>query len=122
MVSGALAQIMSVMLFTGFKLGRRHHAIDQPHGVRFLRVELARGVENLLGERRPDDIDQPLEAGIAVAQAELRRRHRERRIVGANAQIAAAREPDAAADAIAADHGDGRLGKFVDAVEGRGGR
>src|SRR4029077_12986995 len=40
-------------------------------------------------------------------------------LVGADAQMAAGREPQAAADAIAADHGDGRLRKLVDAGIGR---
>ncbi len=102
-------------LHVAFKLGHRHHAVDEAHDLRFASVELARGIENLLGEGGPDNIDEALQAGIAVTQAELGGRHGEPRIVRADAQVATGGEPDAAADAIAADHGDGRLGKFVDA-------
>ncbi len=120
MVSGALARDHVGDAFdVGLKLRRRHHAVDQPHDARFLGIELARGVENLLGEGRTDDVDQPLEPGIAVAQTELCRRHREARIVGADAQVAAGGEAQPAADAIAADHGDGRLRKIGDAGIGR---
>ena len=81
---------------------------------RFLGIELARRVEDFLGEGRPDHIDQLLEPGIGIAESELRRGNGEARIVGADTQVAAQRQADAAADAIAADHRDGRLGIIVD--------
>src|SRR4026209_1768552 len=75
---------------------------------------MARGKKYLLGERRPDDSDQLLDALEAVAEAKLRRGHAEFGIIRADAQVAAQCEANTAADAIAADHRNGRLGKFVD--------
>src|SRR5712691_3760055 len=95
-----------------FRLG--HDPVDQAHGAGFLGVELARGKEHLLGEGRPHKIGQPLEPGVPVAHSELGRRYREARIAGADPQVAADSQPDAAADTIAADHRDGRLGEFVE--------
>src|SRR5215204_582072 len=96
------------------ELGVRHHAVDETHGARLLGVELPRREEDLLGEGRPDEVRQPLDPGKPIAEAELRGRNSEARIVGADAQIAAHRQPDTAADAVAAYHGYGRLGEFVE--------
>src|SRR5664279_4989425 len=99
-------------VFLQFRL--RQHAIDQAHCQGLGGGELARGEEDFLGKRRSDDVDQLLDALETIAEAELGGRHAEFRIVRADAQIAAQRETDAAADAKAADHGDGRLGEFID--------
>src|SRR5262245_32965896 len=106
---------LGVILHVGFELGLRYHPIHEPHQARLLGVELARGEEYLTGEGGADDVDEAPQAGIGIAQPELRRRHREARIVRADAQVAAHREPDPAADAIAANHGDGGLGKILHA-------
>src|SRR5262249_55445241 len=87
----------------------------EAHHARFLAVELAGSEEDLAGEGGPDHGDEPAQAGIGVAEPELRRRYREAGIGRADAKIAAYREPDPAADAIAADHRDRGLGKVLNA-------
>ena len=79
---------------------------------------MPRGEEDFLGEGRPHDIDQPFDAGIGIAQAELGRRNAEARIIRTDAQIAADREPETTADAVAADHRDGRLAEIENALIG----
>src|SRR5688572_21656898 len=95
--------------FLKLALGVRENAIDETHGLGVARGELPRGVEHLLGEGRADQIDQLLEAVIAVAEPEPRRRHAELRALGADAHVAAQREAEATADAVAANHGEGGL-------------
>ena len=68
-VSGALAAIVSA----GRRSRRsrlRHDAIDDPHQARLLGVELARGVEDLLGEAGPTTSVSRF-TRIAVAEPEL---------------------------------------------------
>lgn len=84
-----------------FRLG--HDAVDEAHPLGLLGRELAGCIEDLLGEGRPDHVDQPTDAVVVVTQAELRRRHREARIVGADADVAAERRRHPAADAVSAD-------------------
>src|SRR5580704_16297484 len=108
------ADRLGVVLDIGVKLGCWHDAVDKAHDARLLGVELARRVENLLRKGDSDDIDELLETVERIAEAELGGRDGEARIVRANAQVAAQREADPAADAIAADHSDGRFRKIVD--------
>src|SRR5262249_22075732 len=64
--------------------------------------------------RQPDDAAQPLDAHEAIAQAETSGRHAEAGALVAVAQVAAGGEVHAAADAVAGDLGDGRLGEVVE--------
>ena len=59
--------------------------------------------------RRPDGVDEALQAGIAVAQPQLGGGEGEARALRAEAQVAADGEVEPAADAIALDGGDGRF-------------
>src|SRR5581483_6527388 len=81
-------------------------------------AELPRREEDFLGEARADDVGEPFDAVEAIAEPELRRRHTETGILGADTDVAAHGQPQPAADAIAADHGDGRLGKVGDRAVG----
>ena len=75
MVSGALAVISAgVVGHVGLDLGVRQHAVDEAHLVGLGGREQARGEEHLLGEGRADHVDEALQPGEAVAEAELRRR------------------------------------------------
>src|SRR4029077_20580633 len=65
---------------------------------------------------RADQVGEPFDARIAIAEAEFRRRNPEFGIVGADAHVATDREAEPAADAIAFDHRDRGLWKFVDAL------
>src|SRR6185369_201744 len=113
---GVATDRVGIALHVFLELSLRQDAVDQTHHLRFGGGELARGVEDFLREGRADHVDQLLDALIAIAETELGGGYAELRIVRADAQIAAQRETDAAPDAIAADHGDGRLGE----VEHRG--
>ncbi len=111
-VSGALAPIMAAYSRTsGSSSVARRDAVDQADPQRLLGAELAGGEEDLLGDRRPDQVDQRLDAAEAVAEPEPRRRDGEAGALLADAQVAGQRHRQAAADAVAADHRDGRLGE-----------
>ena len=115
MVSGAFWAIAPVMLVDhGVELGVGRDAVHQAHLVGFLRGILLGGEQELHGARQADDARQPLDAQEAVAEPELGRRHAEARALVAVAQVAAGREVHAAADAVAGDLGDGRLGEIVE--------
>src|SRR5581483_2963633 len=76
--------------------------------------ELARGEEDLLGEGGPDDVDELLDAAVAVAEAEPGGRNCEHRVGGADAQVGRERDGKPAADADAAYHGDGGLERGIE--------
>src|SRR3954466_15747236 len=91
------------------QLGDRDHAVHQAHVLRFGSIELACGDHDLFRVGGADDVDQLLHRPGAVAQAELRRRNREARVVGREARVAGCGDAEPPADAVAADHRDGRL-------------
>src|SRR5437868_6911812 len=93
----------------GLELGDRHHLVHEPHAQRLLRAELARGDHDLERARPADQIDQVLHRARAVAEAHPRGGNAEARVVRGNAQVAKIRDVEPAAEAVAADHGDGRL-------------
>src|SRR5712671_7698978 len=111
---GVFADRVSVLLHIGFEFGRLYDAVDESHGARLFGIELARRVEDFLGEGGAHHVDELFQPMERLAEAELRSRHRETRIIRADAQVATQREPDAAADAKAADHRNGRLRIIVD--------
>ena len=69
--------------------------VDEPDPLGALGVDVAAGQEQLARAATPIDVDEALEAGVAVDQAELRRRHPELRAGGADPQVAADRELEA---------------------------
>ena len=87
-------------------------------------LEVAAGEEQLLGPREPDRVEELAQAGVAVDQAELRRRHPQLGAGGADPQVAGDRQLEAAAEAVAVDRGHGRPGVVGDrlhrGVEGMG--
>src|SRR5437868_4493178 len=93
----------------GLELRDRHHLVHEPHAQRLLRAELARGDHDLERARLADQIDQVLHRARAVAEAHLGGGNAEARVVRGNAQVAKIRDVEPAAEAVAADHGDGRL-------------
>src|SRR5215467_1190877 len=107
---------LSVLLDVAIKLPVWKHAVDQTHHLRFRGRELPRGEENLLGEGWADQIDKLLKAVEAVTESKLGGRYAELRAFRANAHVATKCEPDATADAIAADHCDGRFRKGVECI------
>src|SRR6202521_3492201 len=106
---------VGIALDVTLKLGVGQHAIDETHLTRLVRIELARGEKDLLGESGTDRVDEALDARKIIAKTELRRRQGEARIVRRDADVATDRETEAPTDAVAADHGDGRLRKLMDA-------
>ncbi len=73
-------------------------------------LEVAPGEEELLGAGEADRVEELAQAGVAVDEAELDRRHAELGAGGADPQVAGDRQLQAAADAVAVDRGDGRPG------------
>src|SRR5262249_17765523 len=106
---GVCADRVGIFLHIGFELVGLDDAVDEPHGARLFGIELARRVEDFLGEGGAHHVDELLQPMVRIAEAELGGRHRETRIIRANTQVATQREPDAAADAKAPDHRNGRL-------------
>ena len=98
----------------GVEFGIGGDAVHQAHVVGFLRGILLGREQELHGARQADDAREALDAQEAVAEAELGGRHAKARALVAVAQVAAGREVHAAADAVAGDLGDGRLGKIVE--------
>src|SRR6202035_4506519 len=94
-----LGDHLGVCLDIAVEFGRRHDTVDEAHDARLLGVELARGIEDLLGKGYPDDIDELLEPVKRIAEAELGGRDAETRIVGTDAKVATQRQADPAADA-----------------------
>src|SRR6266480_492567 len=92
-----------------FQVRSRDHMVDQPHVLRLLRGELPAGNHDLSRVRRADRVDEVLHRRGAVAQAHLRRRDAEARVVAGDPQVAAVGDVDAGAQAVAADHGEHRL-------------
>ena len=91
---------------------RRHDLLDEAPGVR------RRGVDGVAPEIEKvrasgaDEPRQPLRAAAARDQAELDLGLAELRVVGADPDVAAHRELEAAAEAVAVDRGDeGRVGR-----------
>src|SRR5215510_3000317 len=60
----------------GLQLGRGRDAIDEAHALGFGGRELACGEENLLHVARAEHLDEPLDAGHRIAEAEPGRRNR----------------------------------------------
>ena len=69
-----------------------------------LGFDVAPGQEQLLGPRQPDRVEELAEAGVAVDQAQFRRRHAELRPGRADPHVAGDRQLEAAAEAVAVDH------------------
>src|SRR2546430_14373204 len=92
-----------------FEVRDRRHAVHEAHRFRFCGAEMSPGDEYLARVRRADDVDQVLQRGGAIAQAEPRCRNAELRVLRGDPQVAAEREVDPRAQAIAADHGDQHL-------------
>jgi hypothetical protein len=109
MVSGALPEMASVYSFTTDSRFSFVEILFTSPISRASAGELARGDHDLARIGGADHIDQVLHRGGAVAEAHLRRRDAELRVVGGDAEVAQHRDVHAAAQAVAADHGDQRL-------------
>src|SRR6267143_2162287 len=92
-----------------FQVRNRDHMVDEPHVLRLLRGELPAGNHDLARVRRADRVDEILHRRGAVAQAHLRRRDAEARIIAGDPQVADVGDVDAGPQAVAADHGEHRL-------------
>ena len=91
------------------QFGIRQHAIDQADPQRFRGIDPHARVHDQPRPGRPDQRDQMLEAVIAIGDAELGGGNAELAVVGGDADIRQHRDLHAAAEAKAADAGDGRL-------------
>src|SRR5882672_3431080 len=92
-----------------FQLRDRRHAVHEAHRFRLAGAEMASGNEHLARVRRADNVDQVLQRRGAIAQAQLRRRDAEPRVLRGDPQVAAERDVHARPQAISADHGDDHL-------------
>src|SRR4029077_16826959 len=109
---------VGIVLHVALELRIGQHTIDQAHHLRLLRRKLPSGEEYFLGEGWADQIDKFLETVKAVAEAELRRQSAGLRTFRADPHVEAKSETDPTADAIAADHCNGWLGKGVKCIVG----
>ncbi len=91
--------------------------IDQAELLSPLRRHVVAGQEELLGSRHADRVDEPLQAGVAVDQAELRGGHAELGAARADAQVAAQCELESAAESVAVDRAEDRPRMRRDRVE-----
>src|SRR5438876_454922 len=87
----------------------RDHMVDEPHVLRLLRGELPAGNHDLSRVRRAHRVDEVLHRRGAVAQAHLRRRDAEARVVAGDPEVADVGDVDAGPQAVAADHREHRL-------------
>src|SRR5919197_5592132 len=74
--------------------------VDEADRHRPRRAQVASGEEQLLGTRDPDDVDELLQASVAVDQAELGGRHPEPGPDRAQPQVAADRQLEASPEAM----------------------
>src|SRR5436190_18689194 len=81
---------LAVLARRFLQVGDRHHLVHQADAQRLLGAELARGDHDLAREGGADELDELLHRAGAVAEAHLCRRDAETRIVGGDADIAAA--------------------------------
>ncbi len=98
------------------ELGDGHDLLDEPPGVGRLGVDELAGQVEEHRAARADEARQPLCAAAARDQPELDLGLAERRVVGADADVAAHRELEPAAEAEAADRGDERRPRRVHPV------
>ncbi len=82
-------------------------------------LEVAAGEEELLGARQAHRVEELAQAGVAVDEAELDRRHPQLRAGGADPQVAGDRQLQPAADAVAVDRRDRRPGVGGDRLHRR---
>ena len=92
----------------------RHDGVDEPHVERLLRVVLAAQEPDLLRLLRADEVAQQRRAEAAVERADARAGLAEARVVGGDRQVADEVQDVAAADRVAGDHRDDRLGQAAD--------
>ena len=91
------------------QLRPRHHAREEPQGVRLGRRVAAALHDDLLGAGGPDHAHEARGGGHAEGDAEVDLGDPELRLGRRDAEVAGEGEPPAAADRVAVDHGDGRL-------------
>src|SRR3954451_3156211 len=91
-----------------------HDGVDQPPVERLARVVLAAQEPDLLGALLPHLRGQDRGAEAAVERADARSRLAEAGVVGGDGQVAADVQHVPAADRVAGDHGDDRLGQPAD--------
>ena len=90
------------------------HLADQALHQRRLGIEGHAADQQLLRGRRPDQVGHATQALVSVSDAVAHRRLREGRLRRRDAQVAAGRDRNAAADAEAVDRRDGRLARVVE--------
>ena len=93
------------------EVGERDDRVDEAHLERLLRVVLAAEEPDLLGALLPDLGGEQARAVAAVERADLRAGLAEARVVGGDREVAADVQHVAAADRVAGDHRDDRLGQ-----------
>jgi hypothetical protein len=87
----------------GHCLGGGVNLVHEPDLLRARGVEVATGEEQLLRPRDTHGLDEPLEPGVPVDQAELGGRHPELGLGGADPQVAADGKLQPSAEAVAVD-------------------
>ena len=97
-----------VILDARLEFGGGDDAVDEADRQRLGRRDAAAAEQQILGARRADERDQAARLDRAVDEAELGRRRRQIRVVGGEAQVAAQRHREPAADRRAFDRGDRR--------------
>ncbi len=93
------------------ELGERHNGVHEPHLARLLGVVLPAQEPDLLGLLGPHEAREQTRAVAAVERADARADLAEARVVGGDRQIADQVQDVAAADRVAGDHRDDRLGE-----------
>ena len=95
----------------GVDLGRGDDLVDEPDGERLGGAHDPAGEDEVLGLRRPDEAREALGAAGAGDDAEEDLGLAEPGVVGRDAEVAGERDLAPAAERVAGDGGDGRLGQ-----------
>ena len=95
-------------------LVRRHDLVDHAPLQGGARLDVARGEAQLPRAGGADRVDELAQPGVAVDEAQARRRHPELGLLGGDAQIAGQRQLEAAADRVPVERGDRRVRERVE--------
>ena len=87
----------------------RQHPVHKAHLLCLIGAELPCREEDFLDHSRPDEIRQPANALIAIAEAKLCGWNGKPAFILADAHVAGHGQAHAAADTVSLNHGDGRL-------------
>ena len=108
-VLGQRGQLVGERLGRRAGLARRHHPVDQPHGVRLGGTDRPAGEDQVQGPPGADEPGQPHRAAVDEGHAPASAEDAERRVLGGHPQVAPDGQLEPARDGVTLDGGDHRL-------------